>query len=984
MQDNHLPELSQSSHHGTPQIHSLLPPIYLSTSSSQESSPIVQTLNSLNLSSIPPHPSRAVLQRGGDIKVDLKYLHISPQQLRSISDIYTSHSHFHQLFTDLHSSQQEAAEILGNQGVDIGNLEDLSSRWSVRWSKIDGKTKQKHKRQCGSDSKARKAKDDARKAKTGGTIYPHEWKRKMPYDFTSCLAHLDITFSIESLQIIRITGIREHDPSCEKQEMQRLPPVPLHPDVWQVAIQQLNNGATIAAIQENNRQRYKAQAYDGQKVLDLEKANIRYLFLPQDSSRLYQMQARTQGVDLSQPPESNVDNWLDRSSPHYKPELAEAVFYYKARHNPSERFKLCIQTQEMKDAAWKYAHGSQLIFDGTFGICDCRLLLFIGMAIDEKGKGVPIVFLLFSAPSGSQATHAGYDTNILIELLREWVQALGEGTEGTEFRPKVAITDTDTKERGALIVVWPSIFLLLCKFHVRNAWANRRKTLIKMSTPALDFPKQQVVSRLRSLDQSLIISDQYNTAKALVQQERAYLSMMQTDPETASAAKSGLEYLDYLIKNWFSEELWRSWSQYGRNEAARILGVNVQQVAPTTNHLESFNGVLKRKHIRRFQKGGRRIRFDLFIFLLAKRILPAVFQQRAAENAFYDWLSQRFAHVGGKTLIRGSQTRRHLVNTTDVSTKSHEFSWWSDEGRLASEDEVAFIVQKKRITNFKWLDSFTLAATCASTQADMRLVTYSRYLLLMNCYGWATCSCPVFAKYGTACKHLWAMRLVVTQMQTQYSFIFPKSQEEAAKIYEMIYTPSSTQSFEGIRIPALVVDASRPLPPSNHSGNISSETDELIMSLGEVEDGSEGDDNNSQLGEEELDVFETKFLEQNQAAIMQQNQSRLAHELQQVVPRLYGIQSLLHQLGPGVVVNSQLKELGEISSSLATYLQSLPTVPQPGPGSSDQMVSSASKQDSTNQNANCTLKEKSREKRPAVIPPSPERAQKRKHSTGIF
>lgn len=265
---------------------------------------------------------------------------------------------------------------------------------------------------------------------------------------------------------------------------------------------------SIGAVQENNRRLFQALLYDGQKSLDPKTANVRYIFLPQDSSRLYRMHARTQGVDLSQPAEQNINEWLDPKSPHYKAELAAAIFYYKARRTSSERFRICIHTDEMKSAAWKYAHDGQLILDGTFGLCDRRLLLFIGLTIDEAGKGVPIVFFLFSALTGTQATHAGYDTDILTELLGEWVRTMGKDKQGKLFCPKVAITDTDVKERGALLKIWSSIFLLLCKFHVRNAWSNRRKTLIKMGTN-IDFSKQLVVSRLRSLDQRYIYLTTY-------------------------------------------------------------------------------------------------------------------------------------------------------------------------------------------------------------------------------------------------------------------------------------------------------------------------------------------------------------------------------------------------------------------------------------------------------------------------------------------
>ncbi|KIJ39177.1 hypothetical protein M422DRAFT_258067 [Sphaerobolus stellatus SS14] len=982
MQEDALPN-PITTVNNTPVANSLLPPITLISSSSAStelSNHMQQALTSLKLAAIPPHPSQRVLQRGGDIKVDITYLHLDQEQKKAISFVYDSCTQFHQLFTNSDPSRKEAAELLGSQGLDMSDLDDLSNRWSIRWSKLNGKAK-KHKRcllqcQCGSNSQARKVKDDVIKIKQGDKIFPQEWQRKTPYDFTGCLAHLDITFDRQSFDIIRITGIMDHNSACEKQEMQRLPPVPLHPHVWQLAIQQLNTGASISAIQEMNRQWCRQELYEGQSSVDPKKANIRYLFLPQDTSRLYKMHARTQGVDLSQPPERNVDAWLDSSSAEYKPELAAAIFHYKARHNPSERFKICIQTKEMKDAAWKYAHGRQLILDGTFGICDRRLLLFIGMAIDHKGKGVPIVFLLFSAPSGSQATHAGYDTDILAELLRAWASDLGKGPQGASFAPKVVITDTDTKERGALIIVWPSIFLLLCKFHVRNAWANKRKTLIKMGT-VMVFEKEQVMSRLRALDHSLIVTEDYKAAQELVQKERSYLSMMLTNPDATSAAKSGQEYLDYLVKTWFSKELWQSWSQHGRNQAANILGVPIHQVAPTTNHLEAFNGVLKRKHIRQFQKGGRRVHFDLLIFLLVKRILPGIFEQRAMEDGFHDWLAQRFSQAaGGNHLVRTSQMPPKADNKADPMKKDHQFCWWSEDSRVESDEEVAFIIQKKRLGDFKWLDTFTLVATCASKKEDMRLLSHTRYILLMSCYGWATCSCPRFLKYGSACKHLWAMRHVVIQMQAPYAFLFPQTQEEACRIHTTLYGPSAGQSFEGILLPTLVDDPTRPEPLINHSGRIVCETDEIIDSFGENESEGESED------EDEMLVIDTELLERNKSAVTKQLQVRLNHEHQHTVPKLFGIQALLHQLGPNVAKSPHLQELHELSHSLSEYLNSLP-------------IETTAKASSTSSVQNIETKptqpkipsgqlSKAPVKRTALVPPSPERSQKRKRSTAIF
>ena len=52
----------------------------------------------------------------------------------------------------------------------------------------------------------------------------------------------------------------------------------------------------------------------------------------------------------------------------------------------------------------------------------------------------------------------------------------------------------------------------------------------------------------------------------------------------------------------------------------------------TTNHLKPFNGVTKRKHLRRWQHGGRRICLDMLILPLVTRILPSIFQHRTLQR----------------------------------------------------------------------------------------------------------------------------------------------------------------------------------------------------------------------------------------------------------------------------------------------------------------------------------------------------------------
>jgi hypothetical protein len=236
---------------------------------------------------------------------------------------------------------------------------------------------------------------------------------------------------------------------------------------------------------------------------DSKTANTRYLLLPSDHVTLYRKFSRKLGVDVRKPPQYNIDNWLNPASPYFKPDVRNAIFHYAARSEAGERFEVCISTPEMDTAARLYGHHLQIILDGTFGVCSTRLLLFISMAIDEKGKGVPIAFFLFSAPTGNRATHAGYDTSILQKLLEKWKDHLSTGFR-EPFQPFVAITDTDTKEHGALLVVWQSICLLICKFHLRQCWTNNRKKILKSSIRGKDFWKDHVRDQLRGLEEEYV------------------------------------------------------------------------------------------------------------------------------------------------------------------------------------------------------------------------------------------------------------------------------------------------------------------------------------------------------------------------------------------------------------------------------------------------------------------------------------------------
>jgi hypothetical protein len=396
---------------------------------------------------------------------------------------------------------------------------------------------------------------------------------------------------------------------------------------------------------------------------------------------------------------------------NYNPIIHEAIFYYEACSEKEGHLKVCISTPEMDAAAWKYAHGSQIILDGTFGVCSSRLLLFI--AIDEEGKGVPLAFFLFSAPSGNRATHAGYNWEILRELLGKWKAHLSKGCSCI-FTPLIAITDTDTKERGALQDIRGNIWLLLCRYYIRSCWTNRRKVLKLTGANDSDFWMTYTHGRLLDLEVRYVylshahvhansypprLLESVDHAMSMIDTEHINISALGGHPAVAAA----LEYLDYMTSTWMPEPLWQSWSQKGRVVAAMILDRHIEGVLHTTNHLESFNGLLKWKYIPQWQRSGSRLRFDFLIHTLITMILPEIFKLHKSQQQYGQWLSLRFSkHAGGIDLQQlKRETKSRQLKEVPQSNKEWLCWWEPDE---AQDRDAAAIVELCRLIDMRSLE----------------------------------------------------------------------------------------------------------------------------------------------------------------------------------------------------------------------------------------------------------------------------------------
>ena len=246
-----------------------------------------------------------------------------------------------------------------------------------------------------------------------------------------------------------------------------------------------------------------------------------------------------------------------------------------------------------------------------------------------------------------------------------------------------------------------------------------------------------------------------------------------------SAAKSGHAYLTYMNSTWMPEALWQSWSQRGRTVAATLLKISVEGVLPTTNHLESFNCLLKRKYIRQWQRSGARLRFDFLIHVLISKILPEIFALRRSQGMYAMWLSARFSQSAGGVNLAEKGVTKHDI---DPSSSPHLYWYALDKRR---DDEALGIVVLRRVYNIKFPNHDLVEATCAASSASMEDPHHPRYTQWMHRAGLANCSCSDFMLHGGACKHLRALRHIVLSWVAQNllpPFYHPTSLDDARQV----------------------------------------------------------------------------------------------------------------------------------------------------------------------------------------------------------
>ena len=108
---------------------------------------------------------------------------------------------------------------------------------------------------------------------------------------------------------------------------------------------------------------------------------------------------------------------------------------------------------------------------------------------------------------------------------------------------------------------------------------------------------RQIGGSLMSKVDSLCIQAQTLSCCIFLAQKAMEKALNEGKAGVVSVMQAALNYLTYFKKTWIP--IIDSWSRYGRVRAAVLVGVEVDKIPTTNNHLEGFNSVLKSSYLAR-------------------------------------------------------------------------------------------------------------------------------------------------------------------------------------------------------------------------------------------------------------------------------------------------------------------------------------------------------------------------------------------------
>ncbi|KAJ7704282.1 hypothetical protein B0H14DRAFT_3646774, partial [Mycena olivaceomarginata] len=424
-----------------------------------------------------------------------------------------------------------------------------------------------------------------------------------------------------------------------------------------------------------------------------------------------------------------------------------------------------------------------------------------------------------------------------------------------------------------------------------------------------------------------------------------------------------LEHVDYLRDYWTTDNLWKSWSDYGRKVAASLLGCEMEGVIPTTNHLESFNGVLKT------------IRVDILIQVLITHILPSIFQERR----LYQEQEQRIATQ--VSLLPGGA---NLLRNRSMGKQIPKIAYLQPDALRDQRAEALLAAGQVGVPEFHQATN-TLVFTCLSSEALDIESAPVKYTISLCFDGVATCICADIEKHGGACKHIRGSLLLLDRLRAggiNFPVIpVPTTLTEAHALQtktaiKRAEQPATLGPRPTVQAAAAVADLLR-----EDGFPVAAAADDENESEGEVEEeeGSDVDtDASSDSGEEADEADDLKENERasvNVAALGEQALARTIHELDEMGPRMGDLAEFLKRKSGPLSATEQKclsRGRGHLAAMLAEIDRVLFSGSNPVP-----MQRPAESQDAS---------QNTRKRGPnrTLHAPSPERAQRRHQSYSVL
>lgn len=644
-------------------------------------------------------------------------------------------------------------KFIQENGLDIDS-DDVRCKWSIRQS-----TKTLIVKQCICGSYRDKM------VASGSRISAAR------YPYVECLAFASIF--LRNNEICGIAGYLNYSEQCVTSQPQRDPPYRLLPYVRKSVENLLNLNVKTPDILAQNARIVK-NVFGNRTLI----GNFRTLLTATDITNIKKQVLRNSwNIDIKYDAAKNLDHLLGPDAD--QSELKEACLHYQPHTNETDRLEIIICTPEQQEYAWKYGHQNLILVDGTFGISKHKLLLFIIMVIDENNKGIPVAFILFTPPQYNRLTSSGYDSKILEKLFIIFRDKISNNynknnplSTSVTFTPLVAMTDTDVKERKPLSKVWPGIILLLCYFHISQCCKNEinkqlgrggeNKVILLRQT--LKAFLKSVLEEARSIDGSEEIVRNYIKGKK-ESLERIY--KLENKLENKKILEGGLKFFTYFTKQWAGDLLY-SWCLNGRTNAAKVLGIPLEKLPTTNNHLEGMNEYLKNNQLNRFQRNNHLLRADVLYIALVYEVIPNILTLRnLAANLELEKVER--------------QKEFNIIDPADRKILLQEFPQIAYLSPSAKRDESA-----RRILNMNKIIKYEVEELTGKIHVEVESETTPGFVYTTCVYGQPTdicCQCFDFLQKGILCKHLRAAALYIEELRKQerYSYLpemnFPTYQE---------------------------------------------------------------------------------------------------------------------------------------------------------------------------------------------------------------